>query len=197
MKIKSICCNYEFDVKYVSKDSLGYCTTCPCCHSSFDVSMRRLTPLEFYALKEGDKVFVRIHDTLVESEVMNRPFYNSDADEPDWEVETSNGFCDIDSLYKLNNIIEKGEDNMNNEKIKVELAGGGAIIVERNPDPDYDGVSVYFETKNRGIVSIVCVECKAENNYGNIDVYTYENELSDEFTRKYTLDKNKINESFE
>ena len=86
---------------------------------------------------------------------------------------------------------------MNNEKIKVELAGGGAIIVERNPDPDYDGVSVYFETKNRGIVSIVCVECKAENNYGNIDVYTYENELSDEFTRKYTLDKNKINESFE
>lgn len=115
MKIKSICCNYEFDVKYVSKDSLGYCTTCPCCHGSFDVDMRMLTLTEFHALKKGDKVFVRVHDTLVESEIMNKPFYNSDADEPDWEVETSNGFCDIYSLYKLNNEIEKGNDNMNND----------------------------------------------------------------------------------
>lgn len=99
MKIKSICCDYEFDVKYASKDSLGYCTTCPCCHSSFDVDMRMLTLTEFHNLKKGDKVFVRIHDTLVESEIMNKPFYNSDADKPDWEVETSNGFCDIYSLY--------------------------------------------------------------------------------------------------
>lgn len=86
---------------------------------------------------------------------------------------------------------------MNNETMKFELAGGGSIIVERNPDPDYDGVTVLYETENGGIASIVCVECKAENNYEKIDVYTYENELSDEFTRKYTLDKNKINESFE
>ena len=197
MKIKSICCNHEFDVKYVSKDSLGYCTTCPCCHGSFDVDMRMLTLTEFHNLKKGDKVFVRTHDTLVESEVMNKPFYNSDADEPDWEVEISNGFCDIYSLYKLNNEIEKGNDNMNNEKIKVELAGGGAIIAERNPDPDYDGVSVYFKTEKGGIVSIVCVECKAENNYNKIDVYTYEDETSDEFTRKFTLDNDTINKSFE
>ena len=86
---------------------------------------------------------------------------------------------------------------MNNEIMKFELAGGGSIIVERNPDSDYDGVTVLYETENGGIVSIVCVECKAENNYEKIDVYTYENELSDEFTRKYTLDKNKINVSFE
>lgn len=99
MKIKSMCCDYEFDVKYVSKDSLGYCTSCPCCHGSFDVDMRMLTLTEFHALKEGDKAFVRIHDTLVESEIINKPFYNSDADEPDWEVETSNGFCDMYSLY--------------------------------------------------------------------------------------------------
>ena len=86
---------------------------------------------------------------------------------------------------------------MNNKIMKVELAGGGSIIVEQNPDPDYDGVSVLYETENGGIVSIVCIECKAENNYENIDVYTYENEISDDFTRKYTLNKNKINESFE
>lgn len=112
MKIKSICCDYEFDVKYVSKDSLGYCTSCPCCHGSFDVDMKMLTLTEFHALKKGDKIFVRIHDTLVESKVLNKPFYNSDSDNPDWEVETSNGFCDIHSLYKLNNIIEKGNNNM-------------------------------------------------------------------------------------
>lgn len=197
MKTKSICCDYEFDVKYVSKDSLGYCTTCPCCHGSFDVDMKMLTLTEFFSLKGKDKIFVRIHDTLVESKVLNKPFYNSDADEPDWEVETSNGFCDIHSLYKLNNIIEKGEDNMSNENIKIELAGGGAIIAERNPDPDYDGVSVYFETEKGGIVSIVCVECKAENNYNKIDVYTYEDETSDEFTRKFTLDNDTIKKSFE
>ena len=86
---------------------------------------------------------------------------------------------------------------MNNETMKFKLARGGSIIVERNPDIDYDGVTVLYETENGGIASIVCVECKAENNYEKIDVYTYENELSDEFTRKYTLDKNKINESFE
>ena len=103
MKIKSICCDYEFDVKYVSKDSLGYCTSCPCCHGSFDVDMRMLTLTEFHALKKGDKAFVRIHDTFVESEVINKPFYNSDADEPNWEVETSNGFCDMYSLYNIIN----------------------------------------------------------------------------------------------
>lgn len=86
---------------------------------------------------------------------------------------------------------------MNNETMTFKLAGGGSIIVERNPDSDYDGVTVLYKTENGGIASIVCVECKAENNYEKIDVYTYENELSDEFTRKYTLDKNKINESFE
>ena len=86
---------------------------------------------------------------------------------------------------------------MNNETMKFKLAGGGSIIVERNPDSDYDGVTVLYETENGGISSIVCVECKAENNYEKIDVYTYEDELSDEFTRKYTLNKNKINESFE
>lgn len=197
MKIKSICCDYEFDVNCVSKDSLGYCTTCPCCHGSFDVDMRMLTLTEFHNLKKGDKVFVRIYDTLAESEVMNEPFYNSDTDEPDWEVETSNGFCYIYSLYKIINEIKEGENIMNNEKIKIELAGGGSIIVERNPDPDYDGVSVLYETENGDIADIVRVECKAENNYDKIDVYTYENETSDDFTRKYTLDKNKINESFE
>ena len=65
--------------------------------------MRMLTLIEFHALKKGDKAFVRIHDTFVESEVINKPFYYSDADETNWEVETSNGFCDMYSLYNIIN----------------------------------------------------------------------------------------------
>lgn len=110
MKIKSICCDYEFNVKYVSKDSLGYCTTCPCCHGSFAVDMERMSYDEFMSLKKGDKLFVRINDEFIKSEVIHAPFWNSDADTPEWEVETSNGFCDIYSLYKLNDKIEKGND---------------------------------------------------------------------------------------
>ena len=62
---------------------------------------------------------------------------------------------------------------MNNKIVKVELAGGGSIIVEQNPDPDYDGVSVLYETENGGIVSIVCIECKAENNYEKFYIFDY------------------------
>ncbi len=195
--MKSLCCGYEFDMRFVSKDNLGFCCTCPKCHGSFDVDMERLTLTEFINLKKDDIVFVQFHDTLIKSTILNKPFWNSDADEPDYEVETSNGFCDIYSLYKLNNEIEKGEYNMNDEKIKIKLPNGGSIIAERNPDPDYDGVTVYFETEKGGIASIVCVECKAENNYNKIDVYTYEDETSDDFTRKFTLDNNTINKSFE
>lgn len=194
--MKSLCCNYEFDVKYISEDNLGFCTHCPCCHGSFDVDMERLTFEEFNNLKKDDVVFVKIHDTLVKSFVLNKPFWNSDADEPDWEVETSNGFCDICSLYKLNDETEKGNDCMNNEKIKIKVTGG-YIIAERNPDPDYDGISVYFETENGDVCDITLIECKAENNYNKIDVYNYAEETSEEWTHKFTLDNDKINKSFE
>ena len=110
--MKSLCCGYEFDVKSASKDKLGFCTTCPKCHGSFDVDMKRLTLTEFTNLKKGDKIFIRSYNNLIKSTVLNKPFWNSDADEPDYEVETSNGFCDIYSLYKLNNETEKGNDNM-------------------------------------------------------------------------------------
>lgn len=61
--------------------------------------MRAITYKEFYNLRAGDTVFVACGDTFYKSKVVRAPFYNADADDPDWEVETNNGFCDQYSLY--------------------------------------------------------------------------------------------------
>lgn len=88
-------------------------------------------------------------------------------------------------------------NNNKNNIIEFKLVGGGSIIVERNPEIDYDGATVLYKTEQGHIIDLVCIECKSENNYNKIDVYTYEDETSDDFTRKFTLDKNKIDKSFE
>ena len=61
--------------------------------------LMKITHDEFCNLKPGDIVWVRCGRRMYESEVLRAPFYNEDADEPDWEVETNNGFCDEYSLY--------------------------------------------------------------------------------------------------
>lgn len=62
--------------------------------------MIRITHEEFCNLKPGDIVYIACGGgKLYKSKVLKKPFYNSDADEPDWEVETDNGFCDEYSLY--------------------------------------------------------------------------------------------------
>ena len=53
---------------------------------------------DFLNLKENDIVYVVVEDKVYKSRVVRKPFYNADADEPDWEVETTNGFCDVYSL---------------------------------------------------------------------------------------------------
>lgn len=63
------------------------------------INIRSITHKEFSKLKTGDVIFVKIGSRLYKSEVLSAPFYNFDADEPDWEVETTNGYCDEYSLY--------------------------------------------------------------------------------------------------
>ena len=62
-------------------------------------NIRRIDYDEFLNLKNGDVVYVVISSVAYKSKVIGVPFYNADADEPDWEVETDNGFCDAYSLY--------------------------------------------------------------------------------------------------
>ena len=62
-------------------------------------NIRKISLTEFHSLKYGDTVFVKCGGQFYRSKVVRSPFYNADADQPDWEVETTNGFCDEYSLY--------------------------------------------------------------------------------------------------
>lgn len=63
------------------------------------INIREITHKEFNNLKSGDIVFVKCSGHTFQSTVVRPPFYNYDVDEPDWEVETTNGYCDEYSLY--------------------------------------------------------------------------------------------------
>lgn len=64
-----------------------------------NVKLREITHKEFCSLQVGETVYVKIGEQTYLSKITRAPFYNSDSDEPDWEVETENGFCDENSLY--------------------------------------------------------------------------------------------------
>lgn len=80
---------------------------------------------------------------------------------------------------------------MNNNEIRVKM-NGGYLVAGRNPDPNYDGIYVVFETDDGTVIDVVLTECKEENNRKKIDVYCYEDVYTEDFTRKYTLDSEEI-----
>ena len=80
---------------------------------------------------------------------------------------------------------------MDNNEIRVKV-NGGYLVAGRNTDPDYDGIYIVFETDDGDLVDVVLTEAKSEYNKEKIDVYCYEDEYDDDFTRKYTLDSKKI-----
>lgn len=80
---------------------------------------------------------------------------------------------------------------MDKNEIRVKV-NGGYLVAGRNSDPDYDGIYVVFETDDGYIIDVALTECKAENDYKKIDVYTYENVYTEEWTRKHTLDIEEI-----
>ena len=53
----------------------------------------------FKALKKGDVVLIKVGDRYYKSQVVTPAFYNADADEPGWEIDTTNGFADQYSVY--------------------------------------------------------------------------------------------------
>ena len=69
-------------------------------------SFRRMEFSEIKELEVGDKIAVCICNNPKKMEFINATvvqpmFWNSDADEPDWEVETDNCFTDIYSIYEV------------------------------------------------------------------------------------------------
>lgn len=68
---------------------------------------RRMEFSEIKQLEVGDEIAICIlmdipkKAEFVNATVVAPMFWNSDADEPDWEVETTNGFVDIYSIYEV------------------------------------------------------------------------------------------------
>lgn len=61
---------------------------------------RKLRTWEFLDLCVGESIMICVCGRLYPATVVRAAFWNSDADEPDWELETTNGFVDADSVYK-------------------------------------------------------------------------------------------------
>lgn len=67
---------------------------------------RRMEFNEVKELKVGDKIAIRLYNKsnkmeFITATVIQPMFWNSDADEPDYEVETDNCYTDIYSIYEV------------------------------------------------------------------------------------------------
>ena len=70
-------------------------------------TFRQMEYSEIKQLEAGEKIAICINNDIprkmefVTATVISPMFWNSDADEPDWEVETTNGFVDVYSIYDV------------------------------------------------------------------------------------------------
>lgn len=62
--------------------------------------LQMLTLSEFCQLEIGDEFIIDIGNGEETVSVVNHPFYNSDSNEPGWEVETDAGFVAFGSAYR-------------------------------------------------------------------------------------------------
>lgn len=74
--------------------------------------------------------------------------------------------------------------SVNEIRVKVNK---GYLVAGRNPDPNYDGIYIIFESEDGNSIDIVTTECKSEYNKERIDVYCYEDVNREDFTRKFTV----------
>lgn len=80
--------------------------------NKFQTSTLGFYQMDFNEIKElevGDEIAICIHMDLpnnvefIKATIVRPLFWNSDADEPDWEIETNNGFIDTHSIYGITN----------------------------------------------------------------------------------------------
>ena len=81
---------------------------------------------------------------------------------------------------------------MKNEiRVKVD---GGYLVSGRNEDPNYD-IYVCFESDSGDVIDIVLAEAKSENNKEIIDIYSYEDISSEQWTSKFSIKTKDIKEA--
>ena len=83
---------------------------------------------------------------------------------------------------------------MNNNEIRVKI-NGGYLVAGRNPDPEYDGIYIVFETDDGTLIDVAVAECPRQDDLKRISVYTYEDVYTEDWTRKYNLDVKDIYEA--
>ena len=76
---------------------------------------------------------------------------------------------------------------MDSNEIRVKV-NGGYLVAGRNADPNNEGIYVVFETDNGDVIDIVVAECSEADEYKKINVYSFEDVYTEDFTRKHTLD---------
>ena len=54
---------------------------------------------DFQKIKNGDTIYCAVGNKIYPQKALSNATYNADCDEPDWEVETANGFYNWDSVY--------------------------------------------------------------------------------------------------
>lgn len=74
----------------------------------------------------------------------------------------------------------------NNNEFRIPLISG-TFIVSENPDPDYSGAAILFETADGDMVDIALVECRKEDNYEKIHTFVYADVCNEDFTNKFTV----------
>lgn len=130
------------------------------------------------------------HTFFVEAESESEALEKFDEMGRDGELDFSYGEL-VDTIVSICDNEGRSDFDKANDSIKIKM-NAGYLVARRNSDPDYDGVSITFETDCGDIVDIVLVECKAENSYKTIDVYCYEDICDEGFTKKYSLDSDEI-----
>ena len=60
---------------------------------------RNITLEEFRKIKSGCMIYCSLQGNIVKNKALCDAYYNADCDEPDWEVETSDGIYHWDSVY--------------------------------------------------------------------------------------------------
>ena len=82
-----------------------------------------------------------------------------------------------------------------NNEFRIPLISG-TLIVSENPDPDYSGASILFETANGNTVDIALVECRKEDNWEKIHTFVYADVCNEDFTNKFTINVDNIDDFF-
>lgn len=62
--------------------------------------MERISYTDCFTLKPGETIYIMCGYKYLKSIVKRPPFWNNDANIPEWEIETNNGYTDLYSVYR-------------------------------------------------------------------------------------------------